>query len=83
MCLFPHANLKCTANIYIYHGLLVNQFLTTSKFYVHIKSCQNKLNSQAFIEPIIITIYKTSFTIDPTLIRTITILVYDHLFLTT
>ena len=47
-----------------------------------IKSSQNKLNHQVFIEPMII-IYKTSLTIDLTLIRTIPMLVHDHLFITT
>ena len=47
------------------------------------KSSQNKLNPQTFIELIMITVYKTSLTIDLTLIRTIPILIHDHLFLTT
>ena len=34
-----------------------------------IKSFQNKLNPQAFIEPIMIIIYKTSLTIDLTMLK--------------
>ena len=34
-----------------------------------IKSFQNKLNHQAFIEPIMIIIYKTSLTIDLTMLK--------------
>ena len=77
-CLIIISKIIFKSNIHSQHQ--ANPFPINS---TSIKSSQNKLNPQAFIEPIMITIYKTSLIIDLTLIRTIPILVHDQLFLTT
>ena len=71
-CLIIISKIIFKSNIHSQHQ--ANHSPTNSMF---IKSSQNKLNPQAFIEPIMIIIYMTSLTIDLTLIRTIPILIHD------